>query len=223
MNDRSFEKKPILRAVASENTERLFNKKKNTESLRIALIEAQYALRDTRDKPRGRGVLILVSGIEFAGKGEALMQLREWADPRLFKVRSRLSVEPLSPVWLQDSDVLPEKGEILILFGNWYGDLLEAHMAYLQNKKKGTKKSDHPDQSAQMTGARFQREIEHLQSFEQDLRAQGITVCKCWFNLSWDALQKRLNHVSKTDQKWLHLPPSQPLSVPQCYLHYPHR
>lgn len=183
----------------------------NTESLRIALIEAQYALRDTRDKPRGRGVLILVSGIELAGKGEALMQLREWADPRLFKVRARLPVDPLSPVWLQNSDVLPEKGEIVILFGNWYGDLLQAHIAYLQEKlhvkNAGDKKQDSSslDPSQKMTGARFQREIEHLHAFEQDLRAQGITVCKCWFNLSWDGLQKRLDDVSKSDQKWLHL------------------
>ncbi|MBC7750613.1 MAG: phosphate--AMP phosphotransferase [Candidatus Saccharibacteria bacterium] len=181
----------------------------NAESLRIALIEAQYALRDTRDKPRGRGVLILVSGIELAGKGEALMQLREWADPRLFKVRARLPVDPISPVWLQDSNVLPEKGEIVIMFGTCYGDLLKAHMAYLQDKKnmhkKNTDSDSNTDPSQKMTGARFQREIEYLHTFEQDIRAQGITVCKCWFNLPWDDLQKRFDNVSKSDQKWLNL------------------
>ncbi len=181
------------------------------ESLRLALIEAQYALRDTRNKPRGRGVLILMSGIELAGKGEALKKLREWADPRLFKVKARMPVEPHSPVWLQDAALLPEKGEVVILFGNWYGDLLQAHMAYKQEEKlkngKVQKNKDTVDDSKvpRMTGARFQRELEHLHAFEQDLRAQGMTICKCWFDLSWEKLQKRLDTVKKSEEQWLHL------------------
>ncbi|AXI03721.1 phosphate--AMP phosphotransferase [Aquirhabdus parva] len=179
------------------------------DSLRLALIEAQYALRDTRDKPRGRGVVILMSGIELAGKGEALTQLRAWADPRLFKVHARMPVTPHSPVWIKDAALLPEKGEAVILFGNWYGDLLKAHMAYKQEKKSDKKKKDKDskdsDDSQKMTGARFQRELEHLHAFEQDLRAQGITVCKCWFDLSWDGLQKRLDEVDKSEERWLNL------------------
>ncbi|HEY4712926.1 MAG TPA: hypothetical protein VIH30_01580, partial [Aquirhabdus sp.] len=177
----------------------------DSDSLRLALIEAQYALKDTRDKPRGRGVLILMSGIELAGKGDALMQLREWADPRLFNVKARLPIAPHSPAWLRDASLLPEKGEVVILFGNWYGDLLKAHMAYLQAQKGANKKNKGDQQKCveKMTGARFQRQIEHLHAFEQDLRAQGITVCKCWFDLSWDQLQKRLDDVSQSDHQWL--------------------
>ncbi len=174
----------------------------NTDSLRMQLIEAQYALRDTRDKPRGRGVLILMSGIELAGKGAALTQLREWADPRLFKVHARLPTHPHSPSWLKDAALLPEKGEVVILFGNWYGDLLKAHMDYKKNKD-GKKKSDAHHE--EMSGARFQRELAHLHEFEHDLRAQGITVCKCWFDLSWSALQDRLDDVGKSEERWLHL------------------
>jgi len=200
------EQKPFEKSVTPKSTALSPSQKSNAESLRLALIEAQYALRDTRDKPRGRGLLIIMSGIELAGKGEALMQLREWADPRLFRVMARMPVEPHSPLWLQDSGWLPEKGEIVILFGNWYGDLLKAHMAYLQDKKNSNKKHDGKDQhSHKMTGAQFQREIEHLHAFEQDLRMQGITICKCWFDLSWEGLQKRLDNVSKNDHKWLHL------------------
>ncbi len=175
------------------------------DSLRLQLIEAQYALRDTRDKPRGRGVLILMSGVELAGKGEALTQLREWADPRLFKVSARLPATPHSPVWLRDAALLPQKGEIVILFGNWYGDLLKAHMTYQQNRKQGKDQDTHEQHPDEMTGARFQRELAHLLEFEQDLRAQGITVCKCWFDLSWAHLQKRLDEVGKSEERWLHL------------------
>lgn len=179
----------------------------NADSLRLQLIEAQYALRDTRDKPRGRGVVILMSGIELAGKGEALTQLREWADPRLFKVSARLPVTPHSPVWLKDAALLPEKGEVVILFGNWYGDLLKAHMAYKQKGKDGKEHDKKGDDNRhdEITGARFQRELTQLREFEQDLRAQGITVCKCWFDLSWVNLQKRLDQVGKSEECWLHL------------------
>lgn len=205
----SVESKALISSTESKNATPTGQKKHDTESLRLALIEAQYALHETRDKPRGRGVLIIMSGIELAGKGEALKQLREWADPRLFKVRARMPVEPQSPLWLQDAGWLPEKGEIVILFGNYYGDLLKAHMAYLQEKKKSKKKQSkkkHQDQQPEkMTGARFQQEVAHLHAFEQDLRMQGITICKCWFDLPWDSLQKRLDDVSKHDRKWLHL------------------
>ncbi len=193
----------------------LLSELRSSESLRVDLIEAQYALRDTRDKPRGRGVLILMSGIELAGKADALKQLRGWADPRLLKVKARLPVEPNSPVWLQDAALLPEKGEIVILFGNCYGDLLQSRMAYLQkhkNKKKNKNKDKDKDQKADpevakvnMTTERFHRELEHLQAFERDLRNQGITICKCWFDLSWEKLQERLDDVKKSEGKWLSL------------------
>lgn len=181
------------------------------ESLKLALIEAQYALRDTRDKPRGRGVLIIMSGIELAGKGEALKQLRGWADPRLLKVKARLPVEPHSPLWLQDAALLPEKGEIVILFGSWYGDLIQSRMAYLQQQKVKDKKKNkdkaatHDSSALDMNNERFTREIERLHMFERDLRAQGITVCKCWFDLSWEQLQERLDAAKKSEEKWLSL------------------
>ncbi|MDE2422338.1 MAG: phosphate--AMP phosphotransferase [Gammaproteobacteria bacterium] len=196
-------------------SQRFANERHSPESLRLALIEAQYTLRDTRNKPRGRGVLILMSGMELAGKGEALTQLRGWADPRLFKVKARLPVPPHSPLWLQDAALLPEKGEIVILFGSWYGDLLQARMTYLQeqkrkdakNTKKINKEKSNVDHSLvpEMTSERFRSEVERLHAFEQDLRAQGITVCKCWFDLSWERLQERLDTVKKSEEHWLHL------------------
>jgi AMP-polyphosphate phosphotransferase len=195
---------PELRNSENRSSENL-----GSESLSIDLIGAQYALRDTRDKPRGRGVLILMSGIELAGKGDAIKQLRSWADPRLLKVKARLPVEPNSPLWLQDAALLPEKGEIVILFGNWYGDLLQSHMAYLKHKNKHKKnkgkKTNSEISGTTMTTTRFHRELEHLQAFEQDLRNQGITICKCWFDLSWEKLQERLDHVEKSEGKWLSL------------------
>ena len=46
------------------------------DQLSLELVEAQYALKETRGKSNAKSVLILVSGIELAGKGEAVKQLR---------------------------------------------------------------------------------------------------------------------------------------------------
>ena len=51
------------------------------EQLSVELIEAQYQLKNTSRQPNAKSVLILVSGIELAGKGEAVKQLREWVNP----------------------------------------------------------------------------------------------------------------------------------------------
>lgn len=58
------------------------------DQLSVELIEAQYALKDTKGKSNAKSVLILVSGIELAGKGEAVKQLREWVDPRYLRVKA---------------------------------------------------------------------------------------------------------------------------------------
>ncbi len=61
---------------------------RDKEQLSVDLIEAQYALKDSRGKPNAKSTLILMSGIELAGKGEAVKQLREWLDPRYLRVKA---------------------------------------------------------------------------------------------------------------------------------------
>ena len=64
------------------DTETIASAVLNEEQLSLDLIEAQYALMNTRDQSNAKSLVILVSGIELAGKGEAVKQLREWVDPR---------------------------------------------------------------------------------------------------------------------------------------------
>ena len=79
--------------------------------LREALLEVQYALRE-----QGRhAVIILINGIEGAGKGETVKLLNEWMDPRLIQVSTfdqqtdeELARPPAWRYWRQ----LPPKGRI---------------------------------------------------------------------------------------------------------------
>ena len=51
-------------------------------ALREALLEAQYELKQQARFP----VIVLINGIEGAGKGETVKLLNEWMDPRLIQV-----------------------------------------------------------------------------------------------------------------------------------------
>jgi polyphosphate kinase 2 (PPK2 family) len=51
-------------------------------ALREALLEAQFELKQQGRFP----VIILINGIEGAGKGETIKLLNEWMDPRLIQV-----------------------------------------------------------------------------------------------------------------------------------------
>ena len=54
------------------DTETIASTVLNEEQLSLDLIEAQYALMNTRDQSNAKSLVILVSGIELAGKGEAV-------------------------------------------------------------------------------------------------------------------------------------------------------
>ena len=58
--------------------------KREEAELRRALLEVQRALGEQRRFP----VLILIAGVEGAGKSETVHLLNEWMDPRLIEVRT---------------------------------------------------------------------------------------------------------------------------------------
>jgi polyphosphate:AMP phosphotransferase len=164
------------------------------ESLNLALLKAQLELRansQTTDQQKpDKSLLILVSGIELAGKGEAVMQLREWLDPRYLKVKASLS-KPLAgnqPFWQNYAEGIPACGQIAVLFGNWYGDLLQSG---LHDKRFNTRQ--------------FQQAVQQMREFEQNLAANGVIVIKCWFDISWNCLQQRLDQLDPSARQWQQL------------------
>ena len=96
-------------------------------ALREALLEAQFELKQQRRFP----VIILINGIEGAGKGETIKVLNEWMDPRLIEVRTfdQQTDEELArpPAW-RYWRMLPAKGRMGIFFGNWYSQMLQGRV-----------------------------------------------------------------------------------------------
>ena len=190
------------------------------DALRLALVTAQFALRATRQQTpptinRPTGLLVLVNGMEQAGKGTAVTQLRQWVDPRLLKVEATVGDCPLEhqPIWQAHTKALPRHGDVMVYFGNWYADLLYnvMRMATLDNKGDEPKESGDKNNKKLKNKALpiaqwqdyLQKELTKLQAFEQDLAANQTKLLKCWFHVDIETLQARLND-DESDPEFLY-------------------
>ena len=87
--------------------------------LREALLKAQYRVLEDASFP----VVIVIGGVDGAGKGETVNLLNEWMDPR--HIVTRAFGEPTDeeaqrpPMW-RFWRALPPRGKIGIFFGGWH-------------------------------------------------------------------------------------------------------
>ncbi len=143
------------------------------KKLRTALLKAQYA---RLSKP-GKALLIVIAGIDGAGKGASVSLLNEWMDARHIRTLAfgkRTAAEKNYPYFWRYWQQLPEKGRTGIVFGSWYEPLL----------KEATKKQ--PDQGV------IQAHAEAIRRFEAMLVQDGIQVVKLWYHLSQAAQSERV-------------------------------
>jgi polyphosphate kinase 2 (PPK2 family) len=205
------------------------------DGLRLALVTAQFALQATRqltpptsNKPTG--LLVLVNGMEQAGKGTAVTQLRQWVDPRLLKVEATIGYPPLShqPIWQAHTKAMPRHGDVMVYFGNWYADLLYNVMRMASasqsenndtkdnasknksSKNKNSKSKSDTDKTAntqELPIAQWQvylqQQLVKLQTFERDLATNQTKLLKCWFHVDADTLRARL-HDEEADPEFLY-------------------
>lgn len=162
--------------------------------LREALLGAQYQLLQKAKFP----VIILVNGVDGAGKGETVNLLNEWMDPRHIRTEAFGALtdeERRHPEMWRFWQVLPPKGHIGIFFGSWYTDPILARV--MADEKK----------------ARFSERLEAIRQFERMLVAEGALLIKFWFHLSKAAARKRFKALESdpvnawrvTAQDWKHL------------------
>ncbi|SDS93956.1 polyphosphate:AMP phosphotransferase [Pseudomonas asplenii] len=142
-------------------------------ALREALLEAQFELQQQKRFP----VIVLINGIEGAGKGETVKLLNEWMDPRLIEVRTfdQQTDEELAhpPAW-RYWRLLPAKGRMGVFFGNWYSQML-------QGRVHGLFKDAVLDQA-----------IAGAERLEKMLCDEGALIFKFWFHLSKKQMKARL-------------------------------
>jgi polyphosphate:AMP phosphotransferase len=151
--------------------------KREEPKIRQRLLDLQYQLLEN-----GKfSVLIVVNGVDGAGKGETVNLLNEWMDPRHIYTRAfgpLSDVERDRPEMWRFWQALPPRGHIGIVFGSWYTDPIVQRV--MGHDKR----------------AEFERRLERIRHFERMLVSEGTVLLKLWFHLSKKAQKRRLKELS---------------------------
>jgi polyphosphate:AMP phosphotransferase len=166
---------------------------KEEPKLREALLDAQYDLLEKKNF----SLLVLIGGVDGAGKGETVNVLNEWMDPRhihTFAHGAPSEDEASHPPGWRFWRTLPPRGKIGVFFGSWYTQPI------VQRVYGQTRDAD-LDQS-----------LEEIVRFERMLHDERVVLLKLWFHLGKDQQKKRLRALSKdkrtrwrvSEQDWKH-------------------
>jgi AMP-polyphosphate phosphotransferase len=149
--------------------------------LRRALLDAQYRVLSAAKFP----VVLVIAGVDGAGKGETVNVLNEWMDAR--HIEAHAITEPSDeererPHMWRFWRSLPPKGKLGIFFGSWYTQpIVERVYGHIKD-------------------AELDRRLDETVSFEKMLTDEGVLLLKFWFHLSKKAQKKRL-HELEADKK----------------------
>lgn len=143
--------------------------------LRTQLLQVQEKLKNA-DFP----VIILVSGVDGAGKGATINLLNEWLDPRYvrtFAFGEMSDEERDRPEFWRFWRALPQKGRIGLYVGSWYSHPIAQRI------------------SNEFNDAELDGHLLRIKTFEKELFDDGALIIKFWLHLSKDAQKKRLKKL----------------------------
>jgi polyphosphate kinase 2 (PPK2 family) len=156
--------------------------KRRVPALRQALLTAQEELRRA-DFP----VIVLLGGVDGAGKGDVVHALNEWMDPRWMATRAferPTQDEAERPEYWRFWRDLPPKGRIGLLLSAWYSKPL------LRRVHGGS-------------DAEFSEALDEIVDFEHQLSADGALIIKFWLHLGKKGQEKRFKRLEKDPlQAW---------------------
>ncbi len=163
--------------------------------LREALLQTQYELKEHGSFP----VIIMIAGLDGAGKGETIHFLHKWLDTRLLQTHAfdkPTEEERERPDMWRFWRVLPPKGSMGILYGGWYADPIE----------------DRVHNGRRSKNANLDHTIDEIVELEKMLVREGALLIKLWFHLSKDKQESRFKTLQKdpatrwrvTETDWKH-------------------
>jgi AMP-polyphosphate phosphotransferase len=144
-------------------------------SVREALLDAQYQLK-TANFP----VIILIGGVEGAGKGETVNLLLEWLDSRgvITHAMGKPSKEERDhPEYFRFWSRLPPNGSIGIFFGSWY-------TLPIVNRAIGVSND-----------TQYDHDLARIVEFEQMLANEGALILKFWFHVTKKQQRQRFKKL----------------------------
>lgn len=145
--------------------------------LRMQLLEVQEELKNANFP-----VIIVIGGVDGAGKGETVNLLHEWMDPRYLHAvafGTPSDEERERPEAWRFWRTLPPKGRVGIFFGSWYTRPI------IDCVFDRTSEAD------------LDSALVSINAFEKELVDDGALIIKFWFHLSKTSQEKRLKNLSK--------------------------
>ena len=145
--------------------------------LRTELLQVQEALKSA-DFP----VIVLVSGVDGAGKGVTVNLLNEWFDPRYlrtFAFGETSDEERERPEYWRFWRALPPKGSIGLYIGSWYSHPISQRA------------------SGKFNDAELDGHLLRIRNFEKELVDDGALIIKFWLHLSKEAQKNRLKKLER--------------------------
>lgn len=170
---------------ASEKRPRLSKKAYEAQlpELREQLVRLQVRLKAAPFK-----ILLIVAGVDGAGRGEVINTLGGWLDPRgveTFSFHEPTDEERERPLMWRFWRCLPTAGRIGIYSGSWYTETLREEA----RDRKGVAELEH--------------ELRRIRHFEKLLSDNGTLVIKAWLHLSKEAQRERLHLLEENeDTAW---------------------
>ena len=150
--------------------------KKEVEHLRPALLAAQMRLPEAKAP-----LIILVSGVETAGKTTLVNTLIEWLDARGVEVHAPWlpsDEEAERPSFWRWWRMLPPAGRTAVFLGSWYSAPIVARAF------------------KEISDAELDAELERIERFERMLVSEGAVVVKLWLHITKAEQKRRLKELS---------------------------
>lgn len=168
--------------------------KRRVPALRQSLLETQQQLRETGTF----SVIVILAGLDTAGRGETANLLSEWMDPRWIVTRAwgePSDEERERPFFWRYWRSFPPKGQVGLFHGAWYEPAV----------------SDRVDRRCGPSA--FDGRLDRIATLEKALTDSGTLIVKFWLHLDAESQRKRLKAFQKdpitrwrvTKQHWLRL------------------
>jgi AMP-polyphosphate phosphotransferase len=146
----------------------------------VRLREELLRLQDEFRHRSNRQFVLLLAGVDGAGKGETVKLLNQWMDPRWLQTNAYDQEEANNhhrpEFWMYWRD-LPARGRIGMFLSAWYSRPILDHVY------------------ERIDDAVFEMALTRILRFEQALADDGAVVLKLWMHLGQEAQESRLKNL----------------------------